>query len=68
MSDNRIPAFGVDTTVHTFETTGLSNTQDIKVAVRLFYRRAFITLEEQEGWDVPDILMGERLLIVPLDE
>jgi hypothetical protein len=68
ISDNRIPAFGVDITVYTFETTGLPKPQDITIAVKLFFRRAFITLMEQKGWDVPDILMDERVSIVNLDE
>jgi hypothetical protein len=68
MSDNRIPAFGVDTTVYTFETSGLSKHQDIKVTAQLLFRRAFITLMDQKSWDVPDILMDEQESTVLLDE
>jgi mono/diheme cytochrome c family protein len=54
VSDNRIPALESDTTVYTFEG---STTGEITVDVKLLFRRAFIELMDQKGWDVPDILM-----------
>ena len=54
LSDNRIPAMGSDTTHYVFQTPENSN---LHVEVRLLYRRAFIELAEQKGWDDPDILM-----------
>ena len=37
----------------------------VGVEARLIFRRAFKLLADQRGWDVPDILMEEALLMVP---
>jgi len=62
LSDNRIPAMGNDTSTYIFSTT---DTQPVRVNVKLLFRRAFMDLMEQKGWDVPDILMEEESITVP---
>jgi len=64
LSDNRIPAFGSDTTVYTFQTSEVYKTSEVSVEVKLLFRRAFIELIDQKGWDAPDILMAEETLVV----
>jgi hypothetical protein len=61
LSDNRIPAMGSDTTTYRFGDPGGS----VEVEVRLLYRRAFIDLVDQKGWDHEDILMEHT--VVPVD-
>jgi hypothetical protein len=61
VTDNRIPAFGKDTTTYTFTApTGGAATVD----VRLLYRRAFIELRDWKDWDLEDIEMEHQTLIV----
>lgn len=64
LSDNRIPALESDTTEYTFEASSVSATSEVYVTVRLLFRRAFIDLMDQKGWDVPDILMAEETFIL----
>jgi hypothetical protein len=61
LSDNRLPAFTSDTTQYTFATTGDGLYQ---VDVILLFRRAFITLMDQKGWNVPDIVMERQSIPV----
>ena len=65
LSDNRIPAMESDTTSYIFRTSKDSETFDI--SVKLIYRRAFIELIDQKGWDVPDILMEQETIKMSLD-
>jgi hypothetical protein len=62
VSDNRLPASGSDSSRYTFAAPA-DGTATVKVT--LLFRRAFITLAEQKGWDVPDILMAQTVLPVP---
>jgi hypothetical protein len=63
ISDNRLAPFSSDDTNYSFDTI---NQSPVRIHVRLLYRRAFIELAEQKGWQTPDILMGETILeIVP---
>ena len=57
-SDNRIPALGSDATEYRFDDPG----EPVRVVVTLLYRRAFIELAEQKGWDVEDVVM-ERTVV-----
>lgn len=59
VSDNRIAAFESDTTTYTF--TAPKNGK-INVKITLLFRRAFKELMDQKGWDVPDIIMEEKIL------
>jgi hypothetical protein len=65
VSDNRLAAFATDRTEFTFAKTERKNAI---ITVKLLYRRAFITLMEQKKWDVPDIVMARRQLILARDQ
>jgi hypothetical protein len=59
LSDNRLAAFATDNSQYSFAApkNGL-----VKVEVTLLYRRAYKTLMDQKGWEVPDILMASQSL------
>jgi len=58
VSDNRIPAFGVDTSVYEF-TAPQAGTVDVEAT--LTFRRAFWELMETKRWeDTPDIVMEQE--------
>ena len=59
VSDNRIPAQGSDTSQYVFRAPVKGN---VRIEASLIFRRAFITLSDQKGWDVPDILMESQTL------
>jgi hypothetical protein len=61
LSDNRIAAFAADTSLFTFNA---ANYEEVTVNVKLLYRRAFVSLMKQKGWDDPDIVMGQESLTV----
>ena len=63
VSDNRIAAFAQDTT--TFEFLPPEKGKVI-ITVSLLYRRAFMELMEQKKWNVPDILMAQKKIIVTM--
>ncbi len=54
---------GSDTTTYTFQTSEVLETSE--VSVTLLFRRAFIELMDQKGWDVPDIVMETRVIPLP---
>ena len=71
ISDNRIPAMESDTTSYAFQTSEAPDngeTSEVSVEVKLLFRRAFIELIDQKGWDVPDILMEEETIKLSLEE
>jgi hypothetical protein len=37
----------------------------LEISVTLLFRRAFIGLMDQKGWDVPDIVMEQQVIQVP---
>jgi hypothetical protein len=55
VSDNRLAAFARDRSSFAFAPPVKGKAA---VTVTLLYRRAFIDLMEQKGWDVPDIVMA----------
>lgn len=57
LSDTRIPALGEDTTSYVFSAP---QPGPVEVDVRLIYRRAFVELMDQKGWQIPDILMEHQ--------
>lgn len=61
LSDNRIPALETDSTTYRFTapTEGAVNLE-----IKLIFRRAFIELIEQKGWDAPDILIAQQNIIL----
>ena len=60
VSDNRLAAFATDETTYGFTSAGGPAT----VEVVLLYRRVFAALNEQKGWDLPDIVMERMVLEV----
>lgn len=62
VSDNRIPALAADISTYTFAAPDAGATT---VTVRLLFRRAFIVLMDQKGWDVPDIVIDRQVMRVP---
>ena len=63
LSDNRIPALGVDTTAYGF---AAPQGGEVIIEVRLLFRRAFIELVEAKGWELEDILMAEKTLTIQI--
>jgi len=59
LSDNRIPALGSDKTTYTF---AVRSDADVSIDVVLLFRRAFIDLADQKGWNDADIQMAEENL------
>ena len=63
VSDNRIPAMGSDNSTYIFQISG--DTGTLEVFVQLIFRRAFVELMDQKGWDNADILMEDKRFILP---
>lgn len=63
LADNRIAARATDATSYEFQVTAGSGT--VTVTGKLIFRRAFIQLAEQKGWDAPDILMNQVSVMIP---
>ena len=61
VSDNRLAAFETDTSTYSFTapTDG-----EVTVQVSLLFRRAFIALMDQKGWEVPDIVMEQETVVL----
>jgi hypothetical protein len=59
LSDNRLAALVTDTSQYTFNGPAQGGAT---VRVRLLYRRAYRSLADQKGWDIPDILMAETMV------
>jgi hypothetical protein len=62
VSDNRIAALATDRSEYRFAAPEDGPTV---VGVKLIFRRAFIELTEQKGWEVADVVMAELHLTVP---
>jgi hypothetical protein len=61
VSDNRIAAFASDNSTYTFWTPENGTTD---VTVTLLFRRAFIELMDQKGWNTPDIIMAQESISI----
>jgi hypothetical protein len=62
VSDNRLAALATDESRYVF---GAPERGGAAVHVRLLFRRAFLELSRQKGWQDPDRLMAEQRLRVP---
>ena len=60
VSENRLAAFETDTSTYSF--TAPAN-GEVTVHVSLLFRRAFIELMDQKGWQVPDIVMEQETVV-----
>ncbi|MHC4626777.1 MAG: carboxypeptidase regulatory-like domain-containing protein [Planctomycetota bacterium] len=61
LSDNRLAAFATDVSSYTFDAPAEA---ELAVDVSLVFRRAFIELANQKGWDVPDIVMERKQMSI----
>lgn len=61
VSDNRIAAFETASSNYRFSAT---TDTPVEITVRLVLRRAFIELMDQKGWDFPDVVLSEQILIL----
>ena len=64
VNDNRIPARQTDISVYSFAASPASG--EVEITARLIFRRAFKSLADQKGWNVPDIVMAEMTRSVSL--
>jgi hypothetical protein len=61
LSDNRIPALAKATSEYQFL---LDQEGPVQVTIRLFYRRAFIDLADQKGWEDDDLILYVETIIL----
>jgi len=61
LSDNRIPALETDSTSYRFSAP---KEGPATLEVVLVFRRAFIELIEEKGWDVPDIIISQQIIVL----
>lgn len=66
VSDNRIVAEATDVSVYTFEDPGTS-AGAIDVSARLIYRRSWKADMDVKQWDIPDVVMEQGAVVLPLD-
>lgn len=55
-SDSRLAALASDKSSYTFQSLG----SPVQVTVTLIYRRAYIDMMKQKGWDSPDIVIARK--------
>ena len=63
LSDNRLAAFATDRSSYTF---AAPEDGEVTIEVTLLFRRAFIELMDQKGWDVPDKIMEQQTVQLPV--
>ena len=61
ISDNRIAAMQTDSSRYDFSAP---NHGSITLKINLIFRRAFIEMMDQKGWDVPDIIIAEETITI----
>ncbi len=59
VTDNRIKAFETASSEYIFS---LPQNGNVSVSIRLIYRRAFIELKDQKGWEIPDMTLASVTL------
>jgi hypothetical protein len=64
LSDNRLAAFSSDETTYSYSAPGEGK---IVIEITLLFRRAFIELMDQKGWDVPDIVIAQEVITLEGD-
>jgi hypothetical protein len=62
VEDTRLAAFATDVSEYSF---AAPDNGEITVEAQLYFRRAFQELMDQKGWDDPDILMEEGIIVLP---
>jgi hypothetical protein len=61
VSDNRLAAYATDVSRYTFLAPAEGHTT---IEVTLRFRRAFKALMDQKGWELPDIVMARRQMVL----
>jgi len=61
LSDNRIPALETDSTTYKF---AAPIEGEVTIEITLIFRRAFIALIEEKGWDTPDIIISQQIIVL----
>lgn len=61
-SDNRIAALAADSSSFTFTAP---EEGEVTVDAKLIFRRAFIGLMDQKGWNMPDFVMEHAQILIP---
>ncbi|KAA3643484.1 MAG: hypothetical protein DWQ07_23520 [Chloroflexi bacterium] len=61
LSDNRIPAMGTDLSTYSFADPPEG---EVTIEVKLLFRRAFIELADQKGWELEDIVMARESITI----
>ncbi len=64
VSDNRIPAFGTNTSSYHFAIP--SHGDHVQVVARLLFRRVFSELNDHKEWGMADIMMAEDVKEIAL--
>jgi len=66
VSDTRVPALGTARSTYLFALPAETRPDTVTVTARLRFRRVFQAVMETRGWDVPDILMEEAEVSLPI--
>jgi hypothetical protein len=61
ISDNRIAAMQTDSSSYNFSAP---DQESITLKVKLIFRRAFIEMIDQKGWNVLDIIIAEETITI----
>ena len=65
VADNRIPALAADKSSYGFMLP--TGADEIQLDARVLFRRLFWNVADEKEWDMPDIMMEEEVLIIPLE-
>ena len=61
IKDNRIAAMQTDSSSYSFSSP---DEGPIYLTIKLIFRRAFIEIMDQKGWDVPDVIIAEETIVI----
>jgi hypothetical protein len=64
VEDTRLSPYESDRSRYVFQA---DPAEEVRVRVRLIFRRAYKQLTDQKGWEDPDIIMGEIVMDLPAD-
>jgi len=67
VSDNRIAAGATNVTRYTFAIAAGACPSPLRISATLWFRRLFIEMARDKGWDNADVLMAQQQLLVPLE-
>ena len=67
VEDTRLAAFETHTSTYVFAVPDTGDGDMVTIEAHLVFRRAFYDLMQQKGWDMPDILMEQISIDVPVE-